>query len=96
MSTAASPIRVLRRSKGITAEQLAARAGLASATVYRAERGLATPSEETLAAIAEVLGVDPSDLHAADPATPTNGRGEPHGPDTAAVGGSAGPASEGA
>jgi transcriptional regulator with XRE-family HTH domain len=75
MSAVASPIRVIRRSQGITAEQLAARAGLASATVYRAERGIGRPSEETLAAIASVLGVEPSELHDPDATRPANGRG---------------------
>lgn len=76
MTTAAtSPIRSIRRQLGITAEQLAARANLASATVYRAERGIGTPGESTLQAIAEVLEVEVSDLHGPKAATASGTRG---------------------
>ena len=57
-----SPIRSIRRERGITAERLAAMADLASATVYRAERGIGTPTDETLQALAAVLEVPVSSL----------------------------------
>lgn len=67
MDTAtASPIRTIRRARGLTAEHLAFRAGLSSATVYRAERGIGTPEDDTLQAIANVLGVGVSELHGPD------------------------------
>jgi len=58
-----SPIRAIRREQGMTVEALAFKAGLASATVYRAERGIGTPSDETLDALAAVLKVGVSELH---------------------------------
>jgi len=61
-----SPIRTIRKARGLTAEHLAFRAGLSSATVYRAERGIGTPEDDTLKAIAQVLGVGVSELHDPD------------------------------
>lgn len=72
-----SPIRTIRRRQGLTAEQLAAKAGLASATVYRAERGIGTPGEQTLTAIAGVLGVTLQELHGPEAATASTACG-PH------------------
>lgn len=76
MATATiSPIRTIRRQRGLTAEQLAARANLASATVYRAERGIGTPGDSTLEAIARVLKVEVADLHGPEAATASGTRG---------------------
>lgn len=74
----ASPIRTIRREKGLTAEQLAAKAGLASATVYRAERGIGSPSDETLAEIARVLGVEVAQLHEPEDSTSDASGGTNH------------------
>lgn len=57
----------------MTVEALAFKAGLASATVYRAERGIGTPSDATFDAIADVLGVDASELHGGDATPPLAG-----------------------
>lgn len=87
------PIRRIRRSLGLTAEQLAAKAELASATVYRAERGISEPSRSTRQALAAVLGVRPDELitHAPEPGNGSTGNGTKpphtdHSPVTAGVG----------
>lgn len=60
----------------MTVEALAFRAGLASATVYRAERGIGTPSDETLEALAVVLKVGVSELHTENRTYPPIAGGE--------------------
>ena len=68
--TTTSPLRRIRKERGFTVEQLAVKAGHATATVYRAERGEQRPTDETLAALAEALGVSVADLrHSDEPAT---------------------------
>lgn len=60
----------------MTVERLAAKAEIASATVYRAERGEQRATEATLVALAAVLAVSVDDLrHAKDATAPDNGRG---------------------
>lgn len=99
MQSTEHPIRRLRRTLGLTAEQLAAKAEVASATVYRAERGISEPSRSTRRAIASVLGVDPRELIAvhdpeADTASTGCGTNQPHTADLA-VGVGVGPSQGG-
>jgi transcriptional regulator with XRE-family HTH domain len=66
--TKETPLRRIRKERGLTVEQLAVKAGTASATVYRAERGERRPTDETFAALADALGVDIVDLRETAPA----------------------------
>lgn len=87
MITTEHPIRRIRRSLGLTVEQLAARAEVASATVYRAERGIGEPSRMTRKALARVLRVDPDELievHDQETDTASTARGRNLGDGTAA------------
>ena len=52
----------LRKLKGLTQGELAARLGVSKPTVWAWEQGRARPIEERMAAIAEVLGVESDDL----------------------------------
>jgi len=74
------PIRRIRRQRHITVEELAAKAGVSSATVYRAERGVHEPTRSTRERIARALGVTPgellADIHGPEADTPSTGRGE--------------------
>lgn len=76
----------------------AEKAGVARATLQNAEAGRFTPRADALARIAGVYGVtiDSLFVHEPEAGTPADGRGKGHEPDTAAVGGSAGLAHEGA
>jgi transcriptional regulator with XRE-family HTH domain len=65
MTTLGQTIKNLRGSHALTQEDLAARAGLAVATIYRAEHGAAV-SADTIASIAAALGVDASALTTAE------------------------------
>lgn len=80
MSSTEHPIRRIRRERGMTAEDLAASAGVSSATVYRAERGAHQPNNLTLRAFARALGVAPGDLvagiHGPEADSASTGRGE--------------------
>ena len=55
-------LRLLRKSKGWTQEQLAVRAGVASATVSNLERGITTGMTPILRVLAFELESDPARL----------------------------------
>jgi len=55
-------IREIRRSKGITQQALAYRAGVSLSNLERAERGSHETSRENLKKIARVLGVKVDEL----------------------------------
>ena len=55
-------IRQLREGKGISQEQLAAKADLHRTHIGRIERGEKTPNVETVHKIAKALGVEMKDL----------------------------------
>jgi DNA-binding XRE family transcriptional regulator len=57
-----SPIRVYREYRGLTQEQLAARAGIAKPFLSQLETGARKPSVETAKALAAALEVDLDDL----------------------------------
>ena len=57
-----SIIRTLRQKRGITAEELADRAGITRATVAKIESGDGNPTISTLDAISGVFQLTPSDL----------------------------------
>lgn len=57
VQTAASNIREIRERKGLSGEQLGARAGVTSSTIFDIERGRKVPRLSTLEAIAQALGV---------------------------------------
>lgn len=69
MTRLGEAIEVARRAEGFTQEQLADIVGITQAALSRYEHGLREPSDETLAGIAEALGVTPALLRAADRAT---------------------------
>lgn len=82
MPSTEHPIRRIRRELGLTVEQLAAGAHMASATVYRAERGINEPSRSTRKKLAKVLGVSPHELiavHELEADTPSTIHGKPNG-----------------
>lgn len=58
----AQNLRAARDCAGLTQEHLAVRAGLATATIQRIERGQYAPRVHTLDAIAGVLGCTSADL----------------------------------
>ncbi len=65
----AAALRQARIAAGLTRDELAVRAGIASATVYRLEHNrTAQPNRSTLAMLAQALGVDPADLRSEAPA----------------------------
>lgn len=55
-------LRVLRRAKGLTQRELAARTGCSDRFLGRLERGLASPSFECLGKLARSLRIDPQSL----------------------------------
>ncbi|WP_431856709.1 helix-turn-helix domain-containing protein [Azospirillum sp.] len=57
-----NPIRVYREHRGLTQEQLAARAGIAKPFLSQLETGARKPSVDTVKALADVLAVDLDDL----------------------------------
>jgi transcriptional regulator with XRE-family HTH domain len=63
-------IRRARRATGMSMRDFAARCGLSQPFVSAVERGMSTPSIATLYRMAEVLGVEPSNLL---PSHPTGG-----------------------
>lgn len=52
----------IREARGLTQEQLAVRACLGSATVYRLEHDQHKPRRSTLRLLADALGCEPDDL----------------------------------
>jgi transcriptional regulator with XRE-family HTH domain len=54
--TAAQLLREIRRRHGITQAQLAARARTSQAAISRIERGLVSPTVETLATLLDLMG----------------------------------------
>jgi transcriptional regulator with XRE-family HTH domain len=69
-------VRMLRRSRDVTQAQLAEAIERSTEFVSRIERGIASPSFPTVAAIAEALAVEPKDLFdfSALPASTRKGR----------------------
>lgn len=57
-----SVIRSLRKKRGLSAEDLAARSGLTRATVAKVEAGQGNPTVATLGALAGVFGLSGSEL----------------------------------
>lgn len=57
-----SPVRVYREHRGLTQEQLAAGAGIATPFLSQIETGARRPSVGTVKALAAVLAVDVDDL----------------------------------
>lgn len=55
-------LKTLRKEKGFSQEQLATRLNIVRQTVSKWEKGLSVPDAELLIQLAEVLGVDVSDL----------------------------------
>jgi transcriptional regulator with XRE-family HTH domain len=53
-----NPLRVLRKSKGWTIEELSNRSGIPMSTLSRVERGLQEPSTGTLVKLARALDLD--------------------------------------
>lgn len=51
-------ISVLRNRQGLTQKELGDKVGIDQAEISRIERGVANPTEDTLAAIARALGVE--------------------------------------
>ena len=88
-------IRETRKARGMTQSELALAADVGEATVRRIERG-ESPSMDSLESVARALGLSITLVTVAEADTPADGRGKGHEPDTAAVGGSAGLAHEGA
>lgn len=86
-----------REKAGLRPEQVAERTGTHRATVYGWEAGREPQMRHALA-LADLYGVaiDRFFVHEAEVATSSDGHGKPHEPGTAAVGGSAGLAHEGA
>ena len=57
-----SIIKTLRMKWGLTAEELAARAGLTRATVAKIESGNGNPTIETIGAISRVVALSANEL----------------------------------
>jgi DNA-binding XRE family transcriptional regulator len=55
-------VEMRRKTKGLTAAQLAEQAGVGRSTVTNIEAAIGSPSLDTVAAIAKALGVKPRDL----------------------------------
>jgi XRE family transcriptional regulator, regulator of sulfur utilization len=58
----ASNVRRLREATGISLAQLADRSGVAKATLFKVERQHTNPTLDTIVAIADALGVEPTSL----------------------------------
>jgi transcriptional regulator with XRE-family HTH domain len=58
----AKRLRKLRRNADFTQEQLAEKVGVSADFISQVERGINSPSFETMQKLAEVLEVDPSEL----------------------------------
>ena len=56
-------LKKLRKEKGITQEELAEKIGIGTSNISYIENGKFAPSIENFAKIAEVLGVEPSELY---------------------------------
>lgn len=56
-------IQDIRKSKGITQEQLAEAVGLETVSISKIETGRSYPTSENLSKIAEILSVHPKDLY---------------------------------
>jgi transcriptional regulator with XRE-family HTH domain len=63
----AAELRVARQSAGLTQEELAERTDASVDFLSKLERGLNSPSLETLAAVISVLRIDPDRLFGLDP-----------------------------
>lgn len=61
----AERLRDIRRRKGLTIQEVATRSGLAISTVSKIERNLMAPTYDRFSRLAEGLGVDVSELFAA-------------------------------
>ena len=55
-------IRELRKTKGLSQEELAQRAGLSAVSIQKYENGDMTPGVDKLAALADVFGTTPNAL----------------------------------
>jgi transcriptional regulator with XRE-family HTH domain len=66
----ADNVRARRLERGLSAVEVAARAGVARATLTQIEGGRANPTIDTVAALAAVLGCEPEALLRAAPAAP--------------------------
>lgn len=62
----AANIRRLRRQAGLTQEQLAAKAGISTQHLSKVERNASSPTIKTVTALAESLGIEPSELFELD------------------------------
>lgn len=65
-TTTGERIVALRRAASLSQPELAARAGVSTSTVYRAERGDSSIGPRMVARIAAALAVDPSEIHSGD------------------------------
>lgn len=65
-------IKELRKSKGITQEQLAEMVGIGTANISYIETGKFAPSIENFEKIAEALGVQPFELYMFEPCKPVD------------------------
>jgi transcriptional regulator with XRE-family HTH domain len=70
MSAVAGTVRGLRHSRGLSADQLAARAGVSKGALVALENATANPNLATLVRIADALGVPVSTLVEQAPARP--------------------------
>lgn len=70
MSAVAGTVRALRHSRGLSADQLAARAGVSKGALVALENATANPNLATLVRIADALGVPVSTLVEQAPARP--------------------------
>lgn len=61
-ASTAHPLTVARKGAGLSMEALAAKAGVSTPTVYRAEASRHRTKPSTLAKLAEALGVDAESL----------------------------------
>ena len=66
----------LRRERGLTLAQVAAKLGVSKPTVWAWEKGKARPLPERIAAIAKVLGAEEADLNASNPRSQSGALGE--------------------
>lgn len=91
-------LKTARTAAGLTQQQAAVRAGVTAGTVKNIESGRHEPKVELAARLASIYGVaiDQFFVHETEGATSSDVHGKPHEPGTAAVGGSAGLAHEGA
>ena len=91
-------LREAREAAGRTQVEAALAASATERTIRSWEKGKPPPNGDELAALAALYGVPVSEffIHGPESSTDSDGRGKGHEPDTAAVGGSAGLAHEGA